>query len=160
MFAEASATQFDRVEWHLGAGFPKDLPKEAAATHIGMFMAWALQRKHEAYVHREAHLKQVEAVRARTMTGARFVLECCDAKLSDHDLNGEGSAFAAHYYAKTYLTDYVDTLGADVDTVYHVPDTWDRFDQIARVIDKRFAAWKEKLNAPPKKKKRKLKRQR
>lgn len=148
---------FDRVEWHAGADFPKGLPHEAAATHIGMFIAWAIIRKHEGFLHRQSHARELDAVRARTMTGAQFLRACCDGKLWEEDFNGEGAAFANHYYAKTYLTDYVDALAGNVESVYHVPDSWQAFDQIGAVIDKRFAAWKEKRSAPPKKKKRKLK---
>jgi hypothetical protein len=33
--------KYDDASWHFGGEFPKDLPEEAAATHTGMFVAWA-----------------------------------------------------------------------------------------------------------------------
>ena len=35
---------YDRMDWHYGGQFPKDLPNEAGGTHIGMYMAWAFSR--------------------------------------------------------------------------------------------------------------------
>ncbi|MDP3798207.1 MAG: hypothetical protein Q8R06_13840 [Polaromonas sp.] len=33
--------KYDDASWYFdGKGFPKDLPQKAAATHIGMFVAW------------------------------------------------------------------------------------------------------------------------
>lgn len=34
--------KYDDSTWHTDGDFPADLPPEAGATHIGMFMAWAL----------------------------------------------------------------------------------------------------------------------
>ncbi|WZB61364.1 hypothetical protein WJ970_29215 [Achromobacter xylosoxidans] len=34
--------KFDDASWHYEGDYPADLPESAAATHIGMFLAWAL----------------------------------------------------------------------------------------------------------------------
>src|SRR6266404_3538306 len=34
--------KYDDASWHYGGDFPEDLPREAGATHTGMFVAWAL----------------------------------------------------------------------------------------------------------------------
>jgi hypothetical protein len=36
--------KYDDVSWHNSAAeYPKDMRDEAAATHTGMFVAWALE---------------------------------------------------------------------------------------------------------------------
>lgn len=34
--------KYDDASWHVGGDFPKELPPEAGATHIGMFAAWCM----------------------------------------------------------------------------------------------------------------------
>ncbi|WP_265102660.1 hypothetical protein [Acinetobacter sp. 'aerobic (ED)'] len=34
--------KYDDASWHYGGDFPADLPQEAGATHIGMFLTWML----------------------------------------------------------------------------------------------------------------------
>ena len=32
--------KYDDASWHYEGAYPADLPPEAGATHIGMFLAW------------------------------------------------------------------------------------------------------------------------
>ncbi len=73
----------------------------------------------------------------------------CDGKFTDEDLNEDGNLFARSYYANEggegpapYLLDYVDAF-PDADSIYQVPDTWENFDQIAPILDRRFNDWKK-----------------
>lgn len=34
--------KYDDASWHVGGEFPKELPPQAGATHIGMFAAWCM----------------------------------------------------------------------------------------------------------------------
>jgi len=34
--------KYDDASWHYDGEFPADLPPEAGATHIGMYLAWCL----------------------------------------------------------------------------------------------------------------------
>ena len=130
----------DKADWHTDA-MPTGLPEEAAGTHIGMFVAWAILNGHVADVQVKGSEAAVTAVRTRTMTGREFFLIRCDAKLTERDLTPKGFAFATKYYSKNYFADYERALCADLPSMYHVADTWDNFDRIARVLDERFAQW-------------------
>src|SRR5688572_23363485 len=33
--------KYDDADWHYGGDFPEDVPEQAGATHMGMFVAWA-----------------------------------------------------------------------------------------------------------------------
>lgn len=135
---------YDRVDWHSVDDFPADLPLENAGTHIGMFLAWAIQRGLEGELHRKSAGDDLARVRARRLTGRKFLIEHCDGKLWEDDLSDEGNAFARDYYeADLYDEDYEATfVKGRTPTIYHVKDTWRSFDRIAKVLDARFAEWK------------------
>ncbi len=133
---------YDRADWHYGGDFPAELPPEKGATHIGMFLAWAIQRGLVGQLHLEESADAVQAVRNRQMTGSQFLISQCDAKFTDEDLNDEGNRFANDYYeTNEYFDDYDATLGNDLPTLYHAQDTWTNFDLVASVIDLRYREW-------------------
>lgn len=151
---------YDRADWHSGAQkYPEDLPPEAAGTHIGMFLAWAILRERVGDGHREHSTAPLLAVRQRRMTGRDFFFLACDGKLWPEDLNDEGNAFARVYYQDGqdmirpdgYLGDYERLLGGDLPDLYRVADTWENFDLLAPVIDRRFEEWQKRrgIFAPP-----------
>lgn len=35
--------KYDDAAWHYNGDFPKDLPKENGATHIGMLLTWCIE---------------------------------------------------------------------------------------------------------------------
>ncbi len=79
------------------------------------------------------------------MSGCAFLLKECDGKFWDDDLNETGNAFARQYYgadtSPTYFDDYVACLAEELPSEYHVADSWENFDKIAAVLDRRFAQW-------------------
>jgi hypothetical protein len=139
---------YDRLDWHVGGAFPADLPEEAGATHIGFFLAWAITRGLEGELHHEDEdsQKSLLAVRERRMTGRAFLLKECDTKFWEDDLNDIGNGFARTYYgaerAPSYLDDYVALLSEGLPSEYHVEDSWENFDKVAALLDRRFAEWK------------------
>ena len=141
---------YDRADWHYCGDFPRDLPPEAGGTHIGMFLAWAILRGLEGDLHREDSVESLRAVRERRMTGRDFLFRECDEKFTGEDLNEEGNAFTKAYFEKDgpegYLADYEQALGNNIPTLYHVEDTWEAFDKLASVLDKRLAEWRRRTS--------------
>lgn len=135
---------YDKADWHYGGDFPEGVPDENGGTHIGMFLAWAIMNGLEGELHREESPEALFAVRARQMTGREFLFQECDEKFWDIDLNGEANEFAQYYYdgQSQYFEDYETTLAEGLPTMYHVENTWENYDRIATVIDRRFADWK------------------
>ena len=91
----------------------------------------------------------LEPLRQRTQTPGEFFLALCDGKFIDDDLNEIGNAFAGHYFnmeSGEYVADYEHTLASDFDTLYRVPDTWENYDVLAPVIDRRFNQWRAATN--------------
>lgn len=138
-------SKLDDVSWHLGGGeFPADIPEENSATHIGLFVAWAINKGLWRALPGIDWSTHAEMVRNRTITGRNFVLTQCDGKLLSEMLNDEGASFAQTYYPHTYLGDFRRTLASSLASDYLVQDTWDNYDRMAAVIDSRFEKSKEK----------------
>ncbi|GAA5511268.1 hypothetical protein [Novipirellula caenicola] len=136
--------KYDDASWHYGGNFPKDLPAEAGATHIGMFVAWAWMTGLAGEDVIDEMPDAVAALNERSITPGKSFFDSCDGKFVDDDLNAEGNAFAVEYFDfKTgqYLNDYDELLTGDLPSVYHVPDTWESFDRLRPRLDERYREW-------------------
>jgi hypothetical protein len=142
--------KYDDASWHYGGEFPKDLPPEAGATHIALFLAWAASANLLGELHSDENPALLAKLRNRSVTPVTWFVAACDEKFTDEDLNAEGNAFAAGYYADrgtqrapspVYLSDY-SAIFAETDHIYKVPDDWKSYDRLKPLLDKRFADWK------------------
>jgi hypothetical protein len=134
--------KYDDASWHYGGEFPQELPEEAGATHIGMFVAWALLAGLSGSTHVDDFPDDIPRLRARTVTPGQFILASCDGKFIDEDLNEQGNAFAQAYYdleKGIFFADYERVAAPDLPTLYHVPDSWETFDKLKPVFDRRLA---------------------
>lgn len=137
--------KYDDASWHYGGTYPPDLPPEAAATHIGMFVAWCVLEGLDSAELLEDFGAEVKKVRSRKLTPGAFLL-VMDEKFCSDALNDEGNAFTlAYYQGKNHDSRYVDDFFAafevDESTIYGVPDTWKTFDTLAARIARRYSAW-------------------
>jgi hypothetical protein len=110
-----------------------------------MFLAWCVLHGMAGELHTDDLADELAKLRTRELTPGRWFVMACDAKFVDDDLNDEGNAFAAAYYALDrglYLGDYDQALGQALPSLYHVPDTWDTYDRLAPVIAQRYDEWK------------------
>jgi hypothetical protein len=139
------AMKYDDASWHYGGEFPKDLPHEAGATHIGMFVAWSLLSGLAGELIVVEFPEFISKLESRTLTPGKLFFDLCDGKFIDEDLNDEGNAFGLAYFhseSGKYLSDYEATLADDAPTLYHVKDSWENFDRLKPVIDRRFSEWR------------------
>jgi len=149
-------SKYDDASWHYGGNYPQDLPKEKASTHIGMFLTWCIDNNLISEDHIQDSIEDIESVRNRTITGADFLINNCDEKITDSDLNKIGNKFAKDYYSlskKTkfstkfadYLDDYAKILNnssTEID-LYMVENSWSNYDLLKPLIGQRFEEWKE-----------------
>ena len=124
------------------------LPKGHAATHIGMFLAWAVINELHSDLLRDHYEELLAKLRRREITGRQFFEAACSERFSERDLNEEGNAFAQHYYVDetgkrgAYFSDYKKVLTADLPSFWHVANTWENYEKIAAVISRRYEEWK------------------
>ncbi len=134
------------ASWHYEGDFPEDLPPEAGGTHIGMFLAWLVEKGLVSDIFNEDFADEMNDLLDRKITPGEFSLSYTDGQLTDEDLNDEGDRFATYYLANDtaiYYNDYERELAANLPTIYHVADSWENYDKIAPIISKRFEEWKE-----------------
>ncbi len=141
--------KYDDASWHYGGDFPKGLPDENGATHIGMFLAWIIERDLVSDELRADAAAELARVRRRKMTGAQFLMTVCDEKLSSHDLSPEGNRFAKAYFMKEYVQDYADLFEPESPSLYELDDTWKNYDRLRPVIEARYAAFGKAKKAIP-----------
>jgi len=138
----------DRMDWHYGGEFPKGLDNACGGTHIGMFLAWIILHDLVGEDHLADSSDELEAVRERRMTGRDFLIQQCDEKFWDSDLNEEGLGFTKAYYVGEdksyggYSEDYGRMLTFALPSAYHVRDTWENYDRLAPAIDAAYQRWK------------------
>ena len=143
---------YDRADYDYSTE-EQQLTKGHAATHIGMFLAWAALHGLINDFHEQHSAELVAKLRARQITGRQFFEAACKEQFAEKDLNVEGNGFAEHYYRDAsgergpYFADYKKTLASRLPSFWHVADTWDNYDKIAPIMTRRFEEWKN----PPKK---------
>ncbi len=133
----------DRMDWHYGGDFPENLPQENGGTHIGMFLTWIIENDLISELHREDSQEAILKVINHQMTGRDFLIEQCDEKLWEDDLNEQGLLFTKHYYeSDIYIQDYSELLATEVESIYEVENSWDNYQKLKPIIDSRYNEWK------------------
>ncbi len=148
--------KLDDASWHYDADYPMDLPTVHAMTHMGLFLAWCIQRQlinDDLLTH---SAKEVALIRQRKMTGSQFIMDVCDEKLELEDLNDLGQAFALAYYDNDtefaqqhggFFADYYDAMDCDaLESLYHVEDNWDSYAILEPLLDAKLALFKRGFN--------------
>jgi len=142
-------TSIDRAEWHYAGDFPSELPSQNGGTHIGMYLAWIIQRDLGSAVLRRLARDFIPLLQARKITGRELLFRALDEKFLASLLTKVGKDFTRDYYeTHCYIDDYEAVLGGSLPTLYHVADSWDNYDKLAQVLDQRFERW-QKGEAPP-----------
>ncbi|MET3025186.1 hypothetical protein ABXT06_00770 [Flavobacterium sp. UW10123] len=152
--------KYDDSSWHYGGDYPDDLPDVNASTHIGMFLTWCIDKDLLSEEQLEDSEEGINAIKNRELTGAEFLIDYCDEKFSNYDLNDLGNEFAEAYYyddesdfAKefgAYCDDYgehfdkeAEKKGFEYESFYHVENTWENYNSLKPIIDRRFNEWSE-----------------
>lgn len=150
--------KYDDASWHYGGTYPKDLPNKNASIHIGMFLTWCIDNDLMSDYQLEETADDIKNVKNKIITGSEFLINNCDEKLTDEDLNELGNKFAIDYYIGgtefekqfgSYFKDYVRTFydqsypnGVRIyKSQYHIEDSWDNYELIKPVIEKRYLQW-------------------
>lgn len=135
--------KYDDAEWHYGGDFPDGTPVSYGFTHIGFFLSWVVETDLLSDFIRSESPGAVIAARNRTVSPIAL-LEDWDGKLVNDMLTEEGNKFAAYYYNlesdSGYIPDYVEEFSEY--GAYEVEPTWENFDRIKPVIDRRYQEWR------------------
>ena len=83
--------KYDDASWHYGGDFPAGLPPEAGATHIAMFLGWAVLNGLAGEYHTADAADELARLQRREVTPTQWFIHACDEKFTDEDLNDEGN---------------------------------------------------------------------
>ena len=141
---------YDDAAWHYGGQFPDDLPQVAGATHIGMYLAWAVMAGLGTEPRDDADAEGLRELKNYIVTPGQWLVANRDSKLTSEDLGQEGNAFTQSYYANakgplegrnTYFADYNDVFKTT--ETYRINDRWSNFYHLRARLDGRLAMWRQ-----------------
>lgn len=107
---------------------------DRAATPLGMYVAWCANLQLVSRQLQDRAEQLILRVRYREATGAELLVGGCAGTLDAHCLNEEGQRFTEAYYPR-YMEDFRAVFG---DAVYDVKDDWAHYDEIAKLLTKRY----------------------
>ncbi|CRK84799.1 hypothetical protein BN000_04849 [Neobacillus massiliamazoniensis] len=113
-----------------------------------MFLGWIIDNNLFSKEFEEETIMVIKRFKHRELTGTQIYMNW-DGVLASDMLNDEGNEFAKNYFdfdTGLFLQDYEETF-PEIETIYHVEDTWENYNKIKNVIDKRYLEW---VNQRPK----------
>ena len=134
---------YDNAKSHFLGNFPSDLPIEQAYVHIGIYLGWIIENEHYSeYFEDEADI-QIYRFKNRQIS-CTILSEIWDGYLGYELFNEDGNLFTYYYYGSgIYRKDYETHLAKSLPSIYHVKDSWENYDIMARQISHRFQEWKK-----------------
>lgn len=142
---EASTAEvFDKAKWHSDGEFPKGIPATQAFVHTGIYLGWVIDNGLTSAEFAADLQQEIQRFKARQLTGPG-VYRAVDGVFSADMLSENGAAFTRHYFdfkKGKFLRDYEAMWVDRFPSAYHVPDTWESYDAIKPVIDRRYQAWR------------------
>jgi hypothetical protein len=136
---------FDKAKWHSDGEFPEDLDEDQAFVHTGLYLGWVIDNHLFSEEFADDMQNEIGQFKSRKLTGPE-VYAACDGVFIDDQLSEDGLAFTTEYFDfenGKFLKDY-EKLFPGLPSMYHVQDTWENYNKLKPVIDKRYAAWKKK----------------
>ena len=137
---------YDLAKSHFLGDFPANLPIEKAYLHIGLYMGWIIENDMYSHYFEEEAATEIYRFKRKEI-GCIILAEIWNGALS-HDLfNEEANLFTYYYYAGgLFKNDYLDVLVKDHETMYHVEDTWQNFQDISQRMNQRLDEWRRLTN--------------
>lgn len=128
--------------------FPPTVAREAAATHSGLYLGWAIQCDLIGERLRREHAPGIAAFHQRHLTGPQFIIRLGGILRASY-LNAELQAFSKTYYSTIgrFYPDYAYTFerhlaGASPPSMFAVPPTWESQSSLCEILDARLNAWR------------------
>ena len=145
---------YDHVKFHTDENYPAGLPEENAATHIGMYWAWAASQGLANPVWQSASesAEDFAAMLKGENSGAEFLRTHMDGALTRDDFTEFGQRFTSFYYDDEeegygkFMEDYVVTMNTpELESFYHVLDNAENRAKLEAVFQTAFEQWQQSL---------------
>lgn len=132
---------FDKAKWHLDGNFPTHLNHYQTYVHTGFYIGWLVLNN---LISDEFRIESKEAIQEfldKKITCVKLYEEQQDGVFTSDDVNEKGFKFTKDYFdfeTGKYLIDYEETLATNLPSLFNVQDTWENFEMICKIIDKRY----------------------
>lgn len=132
---------FDKAKWHFGGDFPIELNPYQAYIHTGFYIGWLVRNNLISDEFKAESKEYIQKFLDKKITSVKLYEEQLDGVFSSNDVNDLGFRFTKSYFdfeKGQYLKDYEEILATNLPTLFNVQDTWENFEKICNVIDKRY----------------------
>lgn len=138
----------DAKKHFVGDNLPDDVYLEQVYLHIGIFLGWIIDRDLYSKMFEEECETQIFRFKHKD-TCCIILGELWDGLIFDDQFTKpEGNEFTDYYYKSgMYITDFKETLAADLPSIFYVKDTWENYALMAAKIDIRYEEWKKMKEA-------------
>lgn len=140
----AGSYVYDKAKYHDDTVANFGLPEEHASNHTIFFLRWLMDNDLVS----DFFVSESGDILARYRAGNASiydVYEWWDRVLLSEMLSEEGNAFAMSYFdfeRGKYISDYKKALKGRLPSEFHVQYNEENYEQMRKVIDRRFAEWK------------------
>ncbi|MBK7468107.1 MAG: hypothetical protein IPJ43_15580 [Saprospiraceae bacterium] len=139
---------FDKAKWHVNDDFPSDLDQHQSYIHSGLFICWLIENGLLEDDFKIENSKGINLLLSRQVAPSKFYVDYLDGVFDAEGFTEEAIKFTTDYFdfeKGNYLTDYLPTLGStnSLPSLFHVADTWENYDKLKSIINKRFVEWKQ-----------------
>lgn len=110
---------------------------EYAGNHMAFFLTWLILHDGLGEMHQDA-VQDMEAVKAKRMTGADFLMQHCDMVLCREDIAEHMLPFVDAYYEPQYLHDYGDYMK---EAVLCTAFSWTDYEGFADKLDAAYRTY-------------------
>lgn len=137
---------FDKAKWHLEGNFPIKLNSHHAYNHTGFYIGWLILNNLISNEFKAESKQYIREFLDKKMTAVDLYEHQLDGVFTSNEVNELGFRFTKNYFdfeKGRYLEDYEETLAAKLPTLFDVQDTWENFEKICKVLDKRYQEFKD-----------------
>lgn len=135
-----SKHSYDKAKWHYGGDeFPSSLDDIHGFTHTGFYLTWLAENNLISDFIRQDFTSELSETLDRKK-GPVHLYEMMDGCLIGDMLTNEGNRFSQSYYERSYFGDYA-KLFNEVTDIYFVTPSWENYERIVPVIQRRYEKW-------------------
>ena len=138
---------FDKAKWHINNDFPNDLDHYQSYVHTGLYICWLIENGHFEDDFKINNSKGINHILSRKVKPSQFYVEYLDGVFDSVDLTQDAIQFTINYFDfdnGNYVKDYLTTLDPtdNLPSLFHIEDSWENYDKLKSIINKRFKEWR------------------
>ncbi len=145
---------YDKAKWHHGSKEWGSRPESQASVHAGLVLAWMIERGLMVRPSSQETADRFDSIRLR-YSAPSVLLAAFDDALVDVMFSDVGNAFLREYFdprvgSGRFFEDYGEEVVGPGRDFYAVVDSWESYPAVERLLDRRFAEWRDgRAHAPP-----------